>query len=71
VHNVAFEKDGTTHDSKTFICAKTTGEAGKLMVGPCFLPSWRGWTSGDYVKIFFIFFNFSGLCITMRKKVWL
>merc|ERR1712118_213598 len=41
VHNLALEKDGTRHDSGTFLCAKVVNEArGQLKVGPCFLPPW-------------------------------
>jgi len=40
VHNVAYEEDGTVHDSKDLLCAKadSSGIASQLEVAPCFLP---------------------------------
>jgi lipocalin len=47
VHNHAEEIDGKMHDSGSYICAKVVDEkAGKLEVGPCFLPP--GITAGPY-----------------------
>jgi lipocalin len=49
VHNLAVEKDGTRHDSGSFLCAKVVNEArGKLKVGPCFLPPWLPGAAGPY-----------------------
>jgi lipocalin len=49
VHNFAQEKDGTIHDSGTFLCAKVVNKArGQLKVGPCFLPPWLLGSSGAY-----------------------
>jgi lipocalin len=49
VHNLALEKDGTRHDSGTFLCAKVVNEArGQLKVGPCFLPPFLPGATGAY-----------------------
>jgi lipocalin len=49
VHNFAQEKDGTIHDSGSYICAKVVNEArGQLKVGPCFLPPSLPGGAGQY-----------------------
>jgi lipocalin len=54
VHNLAEEKDGTRHDSGSFLCAKVVNEArGQLKVGPCFLPPWLPRAAGPYWVVAF------------------
>jgi lipocalin len=54
VHNFAQEKDGTIHDSGTFLCAKIVNSArGQLKVGPCFLPPWLLGSAGPYWVVAF------------------
>lgn len=50
VHNMAYERDGTVHDSHTKICAKGTNSSdpARLEVGLCVLPRISGFTTGAY-----------------------
>jgi len=50
VRNLAYEADGTVHDSGTAICARTPDKSvpSKLEVGPCAVPRIAGLTTGPY-----------------------